>query len=255
MRRRPAFIVALLLCAGCTAAARPPAPTCPVVPQLTLPDVQSQIDTYIASGRYAADFAVVADSAKTWLEEEAPKKKRPAIETAQAEYIKIVELKPSPPPMWVIAAGSQVGGLWGNFVKEFRALDRATATVALVQRARELGVAVFFITGRPPELRAATERNLREQGYTGKVSSFCRPVRTSSAPPTSRRRSAAARRSATSAGALARSSTATSRCTSDASQARIHRRASSSPTRSTRSRDVRDARPHRTPMTTKHTKG
>jgi hypothetical protein len=49
------------------------------------------------------------------------KKKRPAIETAQAEYIKIVELKPTPPPQWVIAAGSQVGGLWGNFVKEFRA--------------------------------------------------------------------------------------------------------------------------------------
>jgi len=48
------------------------------------------------------------------------KKKRPAIETAQAEYIKIVELKPTPPPRWVIAAGSQVGGLWGKFVKEFR---------------------------------------------------------------------------------------------------------------------------------------
>jgi len=49
-------------------------------------------------------------------EEEAP-----AIENAQSEYIKIVELKPTPPPMWVIAAGSQVGGLWGNFVREFRA--------------------------------------------------------------------------------------------------------------------------------------
>jgi hypothetical protein len=48
------------------------------------------------------------------------KKKRPAIETAQAEFIKIVELKPTPPPTWVIAAGSQVGSLWGNFVKEFR---------------------------------------------------------------------------------------------------------------------------------------
>jgi acid phosphatase len=47
-------------------------------------------------------------------------------------------------------------------------MGRSTAlqpTVALVRRARELGVAVFFITGRPSELRAATERNLREQGY------------------------------------------------------------------------------------------
>jgi len=31
--------------------------------------------------------------------------------------------------------------------------------------ARELGVAVFFITGRPSSLREATEKNLREQGY------------------------------------------------------------------------------------------
>ena len=31
----------------------------------------------------------------------------------------------------------------------------------LVRTARELGVAVFFITGRPESQRAATERNLR----------------------------------------------------------------------------------------------
>jgi tetratricopeptide (TPR) repeat protein len=48
------------------------------------------------------------------------KKKRPAIEKAQEEYLKIVQLQPTPPPRWVIAAGSQVGGLWGKFVKEFR---------------------------------------------------------------------------------------------------------------------------------------
>ena len=31
--------------------------------------------------------------------------------------------------------------------------------------ARSSDVAVFFISGRPPNLREATERNLREQGY------------------------------------------------------------------------------------------
>lgn len=49
------------------------------------------------------------------------KKKRPLIEAAEAEYLKIVQLQPSPPPKWVIAAGSQVGSLWGNFVRDFRA--------------------------------------------------------------------------------------------------------------------------------------
>lgn len=168
MHRTPAFIVALLLCAGCTTAVRPPAPTCPVVPQLTLPDVQSQIDAYIDSGRYAADFAVVADSARAWLEEEAPKKKRPAI---------VLDIDETSLSNWqayrlngwsrILAGGCDLAqGPCG--IRAWQAMGRSTAlasTVALVQRARELGVAVFFITGRPPALRDATERNLREQGY------------------------------------------------------------------------------------------
>jgi len=48
-------------------------------------------------------------------------KKRPLIDQASAEYKKIVDLQPVPPPRWVIAAGSRVGEMWGTFVKEFRA--------------------------------------------------------------------------------------------------------------------------------------
>jgi HAD superfamily, subfamily IIIB (Acid phosphatase) len=39
-------------------------------------------------------------------------------------------------------------------------------TLSLVNRARALRVAVFFISGRPASLQAAPERNLREQGYS-----------------------------------------------------------------------------------------
>lgn len=53
---------------------------------------------------------------KAWLD-----KKRPAIEKVEAEYKKIVDLQPEPPPKWVIAAGSRVGLMWGSFVDEFRA--------------------------------------------------------------------------------------------------------------------------------------
>lgn len=49
------------------------------------------------------------------------KKKRPAIEEASREYLKVVNLQPAPPPRWVIAAGSKVGQMWGKFVAEFRA--------------------------------------------------------------------------------------------------------------------------------------
>ena len=43
-----------------------------------------------------------------------------AIEKVEPEYMKILELKPVPPPKWVIAAGSRVGLMWGKFVDEFR---------------------------------------------------------------------------------------------------------------------------------------
>jgi hypothetical protein len=43
------------------------------------------------------------------------------VEAATAEYKKIVDLQPLPPPSWVIAGGARVGGMWSKFVKEFRA--------------------------------------------------------------------------------------------------------------------------------------
>ena len=53
-------------------------------------------------------------------------------------------------------------------LRAFQGMGRSPAippTLALARRAPELGAAVFFITGRPESLRAATERNLREQGF------------------------------------------------------------------------------------------
>ena len=40
-------------------------------------------------------------------------------------------------------------------------------TLRIMQEARKLGVDVFFLTGRPEVQRAATERNLRAQGFEG----------------------------------------------------------------------------------------
>jgi len=58
----------------------------------------------------------ISTKVKDWLE-----KKKPAIDKVAAEYKKIVDLQPEPPPRWVIAAGSRVGLMWGDFVDEFRA--------------------------------------------------------------------------------------------------------------------------------------
>lgn len=47
-------------------------------------------------------------------------KKQAAIADVDAEYQKITELQPIPPPRWVIAAASRAGLMWGTFVDEFR---------------------------------------------------------------------------------------------------------------------------------------
>lgn len=47
-------------------------------------------------------------------------KKRDAIGKVEPEYVKILELKPVPPPKWVIAAGSRAGLMWGDLVDDFR---------------------------------------------------------------------------------------------------------------------------------------
>src|SRR5262245_38574536 len=53
-------------------------------------------------------------------------------------------------------------------LRTWQGLARSEAlepTLALAQRAKALGVAVFFISGRPSKLREATETNLRAHGF------------------------------------------------------------------------------------------
>jgi len=162
------LVAAFLLCAGCTTTAPAQPSGCPAVPLLSLPDVQAQITDYIDSGRYDADFAAVVAGARAWLEERAPKATRPAI---------VLDIDETSLSNW---AAYRVNG-WSRIlggscdldqgpcgIRSWQAMGRSSAlapTVALVRRAHDLGVAVFFITGRPSQLREGTERNLSEQGY------------------------------------------------------------------------------------------
>ena len=131
-------------------------------------DAQRQVEQYIASGRYEADFAKVVAQAQAYIEQRAMKAVRPAV------VLDIDETSLSNWPAY------KANG-WGRVVagecsletgpcglRAWQASGQAKAlapTLALVRRARALGVAVFFISGRPHALLDATERNLREQGY------------------------------------------------------------------------------------------
>jgi len=71
---------------------------------------------YKGSGSKEDVMRHITTKVKPWMD-----KKTPLIRDATIEYKKIVDLQPVPSPQWVIAAGSRVGGMWGQFVDEFRA--------------------------------------------------------------------------------------------------------------------------------------
>jgi acid phosphatase len=160
MRRAAAFALVLGL-AACAAAPNGPA---------NVGDAKIAARAYHGSGDYGREFAAAVAEASDWLRSAAHGVERPALvldidETALSNWEVIVandfgrfpigpcEL-PEGPCGW--AAWDQLG----------RSAP-LQPTVALVGTARELDVAVFFITGRPESQRAATERNLREAGYGG----------------------------------------------------------------------------------------
>jgi acid phosphatase len=116
---------------------------------------------YHDSGQYDRDLAAVDASARGYLDARLaswPRKSRlkPAIvldidETSLSNYTGL------------LASGFTT---IGNVINPVTASGKAIApTLALYQRARSKGVAVFFVTGRPPQLAGITALNLVNEGY------------------------------------------------------------------------------------------
>jgi acid phosphatase len=156
-----AVLLTLSVAAGCATASSSAHVT-------NLFDVQRQVDQYIESGRYQADFASIVSKAQAYLDARAAKVPRPAI------VLDIDETSLSNWPAYKLNGWGRVVNGDCNLeqgpcgLRAWQALGKSKAlapTLALANRAKALGVAVFFISGRPAGLREATERNLREQGY------------------------------------------------------------------------------------------
>ena len=131
-------------------------------------DAQRQVEIYIDSGGYAHDVAKVVTAARAWLNRRVKTATKPAI------VLDIDETALSNLPAMRVNGWTRIvngpcdleKGPCGHRAWQAMAQAKAIApTLALAQHAHKLGVAVFFITGRPEWLREATERNLRGQGY------------------------------------------------------------------------------------------
>jgi acid phosphatase len=159
--------LALVLCtSGCAGTADSTAPAITSPPSLA--EAKRQVSEYVDSGRYDAEVAAVAGQARAFLESRAQRGGKLAIvvdidETALSNL----------PSIRANDYGFIVGGpcdLPRGPCGLFTWIGMARAepikpVLALVRLARERGVAVFFLTGRPERLRAATETNLRATGY------------------------------------------------------------------------------------------
>lgn len=177
MRRAafPVVVVAALFVFAPAATAAPPPPPTPIVPPPVQPanigDLKAEATRYYDSGAYLTDLQQSAWPAIPWIDEEAPRASRPAI---------VFDIDETALSNWEVIKANDFGRVIGGSCAElpngpcgWQAWD-LTADSTLIppthdvfDRAKDRGVAVFFITGRPESQRAATERNLADVGYAG----------------------------------------------------------------------------------------
>jgi predicted secreted acid phosphatase len=126
---------------------------------------------YHDSGAYDRDVALVARQAVEWISERAPSARRPALvldvdDTALSNWEVITRDnfgRPIGGPCDLALDGPCGWAAWDELGQD----PAIGPTLQLFQKARAMGVTVFFITGRPENQRQATERNLATVGYEG----------------------------------------------------------------------------------------
>jgi len=140
----------------------------PVAAPPSLVEAKREVSTYVDSGRYEAEVSAVVDQAAAFLESRVPRGGKLAIvldidETAlsnlpslRANDYGFIISGPCDLPRGPCGLLAWIGMARAEPINPFLTLARL---------ARQRGVAVFFLTGRPERLRAATERNLRGAGY------------------------------------------------------------------------------------------
>src|SRR5579885_3401409 len=142
---------------------------------VNLGEYKIQLTRYEESGQYQRDIAAAVAPAAAYLARQAARKGKLAIvldidETSLSNWpvIKADDFGFIPQgPCDLSRDGLPAGACgWIDWINQARD-QPILPTLKLYHDARRFGMAVFFITGRPGSLRAATERNLRAAGYDG----------------------------------------------------------------------------------------
>ena len=166
-RVRPVILaLAFFVGVGCASPAPPVAPPPATPPSLV--EAKRQLDAYVDSGRYEAEIAAVTERARAYLERRAAAGGKLAIvvDVDETALSNLPSLRANDYGFIVTGPCDLPGGPCGLLA--WIQMGRAEAirpVLALTRLARERGVAVFFLTGRPERLRGVTERNLHAAGY------------------------------------------------------------------------------------------
>ena len=161
-------VAAALLIAGAGCASTEPSTTVVVAAPPSLVETKREVGAYVDSGRYGAEVAAVVDQARAFLESRACRGGKLAIvlDVDETALSNLPSLRANDWGFIVsgpcdLPRGPCGLGAWIAMARS----EPIRPVLALARLARERGVAVFFLTGRPERLRAATERNLQAAGY------------------------------------------------------------------------------------------
>jgi predicted secreted acid phosphatase len=170
-----AAVVALAVNLGCAGADRPNLSQPPNVGEAKIAATD-----YHNSGAYHRDIIAVTADASAWIAERAPQVERPAL---------VLDIDDTALTNWEVIMADDFGRIFdgpcdslpsgpcGWVAWDLRAATPAISqTLALFEDARDLNVAVFFITGRDESQRAATEQNLGTTGYDDYQGLYMEPV-------------------------------------------------------------------------------
>ena len=144
--------------AGCTTSGEPP----------NLSPHKRQVRAYVESGEYLRDMEKVARDARAWIEARTAK--------GGSRLTVVFDLDETLLFNWPLISAMDFGYVpveWDRWVDAAKA--PAIEPVREVYRsARRLGVEVIFVTGRPENTRASTERNLRAIDCADFAALICR---------------------------------------------------------------------------------
>ena len=170
LTRRHGMVALLALVASC-ASPQPDAFVTVASQPANVGDAGNAALAYHDSGDYDRGLAEVAGKAGQWIAARAKTAKQPALvldidETALSnwEIIKRDDFgRPIGGPCDLALDAPCGWAAWDQLGRD----PAIVPTLQVFQQAAAQGVAVFFLTGRPENQRAATERNLRAVGYDG----------------------------------------------------------------------------------------